>query len=47
MVIIDEPLYFYRERSDSIMSSSFSLKKLDKLYAIEDTIGFFEEKNGT
>lgn len=44
MVIIDEPLYFYRERSDSIMSSSFSLKKLDKLYAIEETLRFFEEK---
>lgn len=43
MVLISEELYFYRQRPDSIMSASFSTKKLQSLEAIEFRILFFQK----
>lgn len=44
MVIIEEQLYFYRERPNSIMTAAFSEKRLDLLEAILFRIHFFEER---
>lgn len=42
MVITNQKLYFYRQRKNSIMNSSFSMKQLDALDAIEFRIKLFE-----
>lgn len=44
MIITDQKLYFYRQRSGSIMNSSFSLKNFDILDAVEFRMGYFKEK---
>lgn len=41
MVITNQKLYFYRQRKNSIMNSSFSIKQLDSLEAIEFRIALF------
>lgn len=41
---INEPLYIYRERSGSIMQSSFSIKKIDDFYAQMDRVQFVQDK---
>ena len=38
---MDEMLYFYRKNEDSTTKSSFSLKKLDYLWALEQIIRFY------
>lgn len=43
MVLTDRKLYFYRQRPESIMTSSFTLKKLDVLESIEFRIRYFDE----
>lgn len=43
--ITDEQLYFYRVNPNSIMHVDFSLKNLDFLWAIEEQIKFYENKN--
>lgn len=40
---IDKELYFYRQQETSIMGKSYSLKRLDGLYAIEDRITYMIE----
>jgi len=39
---IDTPLYYYRVRDDSITRERFSVKRYDDLWAIENSIRFFE-----
>ena len=45
MVITNQKLYFYRQRKNSIMSASFSLKQLDALDAIKFRINLFKQWN--
>lgn len=40
--IVEEQLYFYRVNPDSITQVDFSLKNLDRLWAIEEQINFYE-----
>lgn len=40
--ITDEPLYFYRVNPNSTMQVDFSLKNLDRLWAFEEQINFYE-----
>ena len=40
--ITDEPLYFYRHNPTSTMQVNFSLKNLDRLWAIEEQMNFFD-----
>ncbi len=41
--VFDTPLYFYRQRSGSIMGESFSEKRLDALEAYEKRLDFLKE----
>lgn len=41
MVIVDEPLYFYRLREGSAMTSSFSEKRLDYLIAAKEIVRIY------
>lgn len=45
VVCIEEPLYYYLRRSNSIMGSRFNLNHLDYIEALEDRIRFFEDNN--
>ena len=45
MVITGKSLYFYRVREDSIVTGSFSEKRLDKLEAAEYYLNFYREIN--
>lgn len=45
MVITGKSLYFYRVRENSIITSSFSEKRLDKIEAIEFYLKFYREIN--
>lgn len=45
VVINSSTLYHYYVRSNSIMQSEFSLKKLDSIYVYEKRISYFLEKN--
>ncbi len=40
--VFDTPLYFYRQRSDSIMGNGFSEKRLDALEAMEQRLQFLQ-----
>lgn len=42
VVVIDAPLYLYVQRGGSITNSNYSLKRLDKLLALNEAISFFE-----
>lgn len=44
---IDEVLYYYRQRSESIMGASFSLKNLDSLEARSRLLSYMEENHPT
>ena len=37
------PMYYYRQRADSIMNSKFSIKRLDLIEALEERRKFFKE----
>ena len=41
----DAPLYYYRQRKDSIMGNGFTLKSLDIVQAYEERIAFFKDKD--
>lgn len=38
---IDYPLYFYQQRCDSVMRTDFTIKRLDKIVAVYQSIIFF------
>ena len=42
---IPKILYFYVQRSNSVMNSPYSIKRLDKVYALKDRVEFFKEIN--
>lgn len=44
VVYIDTSVYYYRVRQGSITHQSFSLKRYDDLWAVEQCIRFFEER---
>ncbi|MCT4542600.1 MAG: glycosyltransferase [Vallitalea sp.] len=44
-VVSDAKLYFYFQRDNSITGNKYSIKRLEKLDALEEAIHFFEEKN--
>ena len=45
IIYIDKALYFYTiSNDDSIMRSSYSKKRLDSVYALNDRVKFFKEK---
>ena len=45
IVYIDKNYYYYyMQRNNSIVGSKYNLKRLDKIYALEDRIEFFKEK---
>lgn len=43
--VISDVLYYYRQRSGSIINSDFNIKKLDSLDALIDRVDFFYEIN--
>lgn len=45
IVATDAKLYYYLQRPNSITGSTYSLKRLEKLEALEEAIKFFESKN--
>lgn len=44
IVYDDTPLYYYRQRKDSITGKNYNLKRLDVIEAYEDRIEFFQKK---
>lgn len=42
---IPDKLYYYLQRSNSIMGKKFNVKRLDILQAVEETRNFFQNKN--
>lgn len=44
---IDAPLYYYYQNDSGTMGGEFTLKKLDILWALEDRMDFFKEKELT
>lgn len=47
IVWLDLPLYYYFSRSDSIMTQTFSVKRLDCLQALRERLEYFDGKNDT
>lgn len=45
VVCIDENLYYYLKRNDSIMGKDFNVKNLDQFEALEDRINYFSNIN--
>ncbi|GAA0178400.1 hypothetical protein SH2C18_14660 [Clostridium sediminicola] len=45
IVVTDAKLYYYRKRDNSITGSTYSIKRLEKLEALEETIMFFQKEN--
>lgn len=43
--LIPDKLYFYLQRTDSIMGKKFNIKRLDVLQAVEETKSFFKKEN--
>lgn len=43
IAVLDEALYYYYQRENSIMNTSFHLKKLDYLQALAERVAFFSE----
>lgn len=43
--VVDEALYLYRVRAESITRTKFSVKRYDDIWAIDNCISFFEENN--
>lgn len=41
---VSSPLYFYRDRPESITRTKFSLKRYDDIWAIDQCIAFFEQQ---
>lgn len=47
IVLVDSPIYCYRQRPESIMQTKFSLKRYDDIWAIDNCIAFFEANQAT
>lgn len=45
IVVTDAKLYYYLKRSNSITGSTYSIKRLEKLEALEEAIMFFKNEN--
>ena len=45
IAVLDIPLFYYFQRSDSIMNASFTIKKLDYLPALVERVDFFAAHN--
>lgn len=45
IIFIPNKLYVYRIRNNSITNSKYSLKRFDRVYAIEDRLKFYRELN--
>lgn len=45
IVTTDAKLYYYLQRSNSITGSTYSIKRLEKLEALEEAIKFFKNEN--
>lgn len=45
IVVTDAKLYYYVQRSNSITGSTYSIKRLDKLEALEQAINFFKNED--
>ncbi|MDF2884761.1 MAG: glycosyl transferase [Clostridiaceae bacterium] len=45
IVVTDAKLYYYLQRSNSITGSNYSIKRLEKLEALEQAIIFFKNEN--
>lgn len=45
VVVTDAKLYYYLQRSNSITGSTYSLKRLEKLEALEEAVMFFKSKS--
>lgn len=45
IAVLDVPLFYYFQRADSIMNTSFSMKKLDYLQALVERVDFFAAHN--
>lgn len=45
ITFVSGKLYYYVQRSNSILNSPFTVKKFDKVYALKDRAEFFKEKN--
>ena len=43
IAVLQDPLFYYFQRPGSIMSASFSMKKLDYLQALVERVEFFED----
>lgn len=46
IVDTNETMYYYRQRSDSIMNKNFSISRFDAIDAIEERINYFKKKDG-
>ena len=44
-VVTDAKLYYYLQRSNSITGSTYSIKRLEKLEALEEAVMFFKSKS--
>ena len=42
--VVEESLYFYRQRADSIVNQKFNVKKMDQLYFWEEVAGWVQDK---
>lgn len=45
ITFISSKLYYYVQRSESILNSSFTIKRFDKVYALKDRADFLKAKN--
>jgi glycosyltransferase involved in cell wall biosynthesis len=45
IVVTDAKLYYYLQRSNSITGSTYNIKRLEKLEALEEAIMFFKNEN--
>ena len=44
IAVLNEPLFYYYQRPNSIMNAEFSMKKLDYLQALVERVAFFGER---
>ena len=47
VAVLPEPLYFYRNRPESITTKKFSLKRYDDVWAVDQCLAFFEVRGET
>ena len=44
VICVSKPMYFYRQRADSIMRSTVTLRNLDEMWAFEHCFAYFEAR---